>query len=152
MLFPYSVTISEDPSSGDYFVFRRPELPIRLIGPRGSEDLVALVDTGADRTIFPLGSAARLGIETFLSPGAGANDVSGRPIELLAGEAVLELEREGELIRWHELVWFHDFPLSNDAVILGHAGFLDYFTAEFDGKLGVLSLTPNDDLPSADFE
>jgi hypothetical protein len=33
------------------------------------------------------------------------------------------------------------------AVILGHAGFLDYFEATFDGKLGTLSLRANDDLP-----
>jgi hypothetical protein len=32
-------------------------------------------------------------------------------------------------------------------VILGHDGFLDYFTATFDGKAGTLTLLPNDELP-----
>ena len=39
----------------------------------------------------------------------------------------------------------HDYIL-----ILGHSGFLDYFTANFDGENGILTLTPNAELPIAD--
>ena len=33
-------------------------------------------------------------------------------------------------------------------MILGHAGFLDYFTATFDGNSGTLTLIANDELPA----
>ena len=33
-------------------------------------------------------------------------------------------------------------------IILGHTGFLEYFTATFDGKFGALTLVPNDELPA----
>ena len=33
--------------------------------------------------------------------------------------------------------------------VVGSSGFLDYFTATFDGKAGHLTLVPNEDLPAA---
>ena len=49
---------------------------------------------------------------------------------------------------WNTPVCFFEFPTANEeTVILGHAGFLDYFTATFDGKLGIVTLIPNDDFP-----
>jgi hypothetical protein len=47
------------------------------------------------------------------------------------------------------LICFYDFASSQDeTVILGHAGFLDYFTATFEGRSAIVTLTANDDLPS----
>jgi hypothetical protein len=37
---------------------------------------------------------------------------------------------------------------SQETLILGHQGFLDYFTASFDGDECALELTPNRHLPT----
>ena len=51
-----------------------------------------------------------------------------------------------EQLRLH----FADFPGNSEkAVILGHKGFLDYFTATFDGEGLCRLLEPNDSLPIA---
>ena len=54
------------------------------------------------------------------------------------------------VIRWRTRLYFADFPGDNEkAVILGHEGFLDFFTATFIGEDCVLELEPNDGIPAA---
>jgi hypothetical protein len=68
----------------------------------------------------------------------------------LAGTVVLQLESDGVIVRWQSLVNFYDFDSPElETVILGHAGFLEFFTATFDGRDGILTLTPNDEIPNA---
>jgi hypothetical protein len=63
---------------------------------------------------------------------------------------VLELSQPGAAIRWRTRLYFADFPDdSEQAVILGHEGFLDYFTATFDGERCFVELEPNDMIPGA---
>jgi hypothetical protein len=62
---------------------------------------------------------------------------------------ILKLQSVEESLTWKTTVFFHDFAAAEDeTVILGHLGFLEYFTAVFDGKLATLALTPNDELPT----
>ena len=69
-------------------------------------------------------------------------------ISLLFGDVELELEEQQERVRWKSRVQFYDFANPEDeTLILGHAGFLDYFSAMFDGEKGLLSLTSNSTLP-----
>ena len=45
-------------------------------------------------------------------------------------------------------MYFAEFPdASERAVVLGHEGFLDYFTATFFGEDCVLELIPNQGIP-----
>jgi hypothetical protein len=68
MIYPYSSAISADPQTGDFLVMHRPEIPIRISGPKGSVTLVGLVVTGAEFTLFPESITNQLGIE--LQPSA----------------------------------------------------------------------------------
>lgn len=62
-----------------------PALPIGLIGPRGQEDLLAIVDTGAAYSLFDGNRAAAIGLDLM----------SGIPIRLggLAGSLLARLHR-----------------------------------------------------------
>jgi hypothetical protein len=148
MKFAYTTAICGVTVDGDYLCLLRPEVPVSIVGPAGQMTLTALVDTGSDRTIFPKSVATRLQIATEIDDGPPAKAFGGHDVQLLVGEALLELKSEGESITWRSTVWFFDFPAGDDeAVVLGHAGFLDYFTATFDGLEAVLTLEPNRELP-----
>jgi hypothetical protein len=80
--------------------------------------------------------------------GATASVFGGARVQLLEGNATLRLQSGHEAIEWKALVCFFTFSSSEDeTVILGHAGFLDYFTATFDAQSAILSLLPNQELP-----
>ena len=72
-------------------------------------------------------------------------------MHLSVGEVTRTLQAQGEEVRWATEVCFFEFPdLDEESLVLGHSGFLDYFSATFDGKSGTLTLEPNDELPVAD--
>jgi predicted aspartyl protease len=149
MKFAYSSIISAEDGTGDFVLLHRPEVPVTVSGPNGSASYIALVDTGSDNTIFPKSVADYLGISLKESTGPAASVFGGQRVELLTGEVVLTLEADGESVNWKALVCFFDFATADqETVILGHAGFLDYFTAVFDGQEGTLTLFPNTDLPN----
>jgi len=148
MKFPYTLNIVPSIETGDEIVLLRPEVPLRVYGSTGHIDLLALVDTGADSSVFPLSIARDLGIETTRGTGPGATAFGGQRIALSFADVVLELSQDDTDIRWLARVHFADFPDGNEtAVIVGHEGFLDYFTATFIGAECVLDLQPNDDIP-----
>jgi len=65
------------------------------------------------------------------------------------GIVVLALTAEGQSCQWTATAQFFDFATTEEEmIILGHTGFLEYFTATFDGKFGALTLVPNDELPA----
>jgi len=149
MRFPYTLCIVPSIDSGEEIVLLRPEIPIRVHGPAAHADVLALVDTGADNSIFPLSVAEDLGIKTTRGKGPGATAYGGQQIALSFAEVVLELSQHGLVIRWRTRFYFADFPDDAEkAVILGHEGFLDYFTATFDGEGCFVELQPNDLIPS----
>jgi hypothetical protein len=46
-------------------------------------------------------------------------------------------------------VQFFEFPTADEeSLILGHAGFLDFFVATFDGYGATLTLTANEQMPA----
>jgi predicted aspartyl protease len=59
MKFPYSTVILAASDNGHFFAFRRPEIPVWISGRAGRAEVVGLVDTGSDKTIFPGRSAMR---------------------------------------------------------------------------------------------
>jgi hypothetical protein len=146
MRFPYTLHIVPSIDTGDEIVLLRPEIPLRVYGPVGHIDVLALVDTGADNSILPLSVAADLGMETTPGKGPPATAFGGQRISLSFAEVVLELSQDGNVVRWRARLYFADFP-NEKAVVLGHEGFLDYFTATFIGEDCVLDLEPNDSIP-----
>jgi hypothetical protein len=81
--------------TGEEIVLLRPEVPIHLYGPAGTVEVVALVDTGADNSIFPLSIARDLGIETTEGKGPAATAFGGQQIALSFADVVLELSQAG---------------------------------------------------------
>ena len=148
MNFLYQAFITREPETGEPNMILRPIIPVRVHGRTGFGHYAALVDTGADNTILPKRIADDLGIELRAGHGPNATAFGGQSIPLLFGDVELELEEESERVRWSARVLFHDFLNPEDeTLILGHAGFLDYFSALFDGEQGQLSLDPNSTLP-----
>lgn len=62
--------------------------------------------------------------------------------------AAHDVHADGNL-RWSAREFFVADDTSQETLILGHQGFLDYFTASFDGEQCLLDLQPNPQLPMA---
>ncbi len=153
MRFPYSVNIGPaetgDAVSGDAIAILRPEVLVLIHGPTGAESHYALVDTGADNTILPSSVAERLGISMTNCRGPEARAFGGQKIALTYADIVLELTDDNSCIRWQARAFFAESASeSEDMVILGHQGFLDFFTATFDGEDCSVSVEPNSTLPT----
>lgn len=77
----------------------------------------------------------------------------GQKLSMQFGDVEIEVAQGGERFRWTARVQFFEFSSPGDeSLVLGHAGFLDYFTATFDGARSELILVPNEDLPTASTE
>lgn len=148
MRFDYSAILSSAPDIGDAVVIFRPEVRIRVHGPNGAGDFLALVDTGADNTILPEAIANDLGIPLKAGTGPAATAFGGQAIALSYADVELELMHADGDLRWSARVFFVADDTNQETLILGHQGFLDYFTATFDGENCVLELKPNPHLPS----
>ena len=128
-------------------VIFRPEVRIKVHGPKGSADFLALVDTGADNTILPESIARNLGIALIAYKGPAATAFGGQEITLSYADVELELVHADETLRWLTRVFFVAGDTEKETLILGHQGFLDYFTAMFIGEECVLDLKANAFLP-----
>jgi len=148
MRFGYTAIVSLAPDTGNAVVIFRPEVQIRVHGPSGSADFVAPVDMGADNAILPEGIARDLGIPLRTCRGPAATAFGGQEIAMSFADVKLELGRPDGSLRWLSRVYFVPDDASQEALILGHQGFLDYFTASFDGDECALELTPNRHLPA----
>lgn len=150
MRFPYSSSIVGEDENGDALVLLRPEIRVRVIGPAGSRLLWAIVDTGADYTVLPMSVAEHCGIETFGCAVPFLRTFSGDAMETRIGEATFLLRQDGQELHWRSEVQFYEFEsASRETMVLGHAGFLDYLTATFDGLDAILTLEPSIALPIA---
>ena len=151
MRFPYSLNISPAIDTGEEIVVLRPEIPVRVHGPNGVVECFALVDSGADNSIFPIEIAHTLGIVTERGRGPAPRDFGGNEIPISFADVLLEVVDETETaIRWRARAYFAEQESSNDVVVLGHEGFLDHFTATFDGAECELRLEPTGDLPATE--
>lgn len=150
MRFAYQTHILEVGSDEDPILLARPEIPVTLVGPNGRATLIGLVDTGSDYTVFPRALALDLGIELIQSRGASASAFGGAALPLVDGVASLRIEDDEECCEWRAELSFFEFSARDEtAVILGHAGFLEFFTAVFDGDELLVALQPNQHLPPA---
>jgi hypothetical protein len=146
MLFDYQPYERVSKAEESNLIYR-PEVQVILMGSSDAIQCQALVDTGSDNTIFPRSLCEELGI-AISAETAPAKGFGGQDLPLRAGTVRLALECEQDTCHWIAPVMFFDFADPEDeTVVLGHAGFLDYFTATFDGQQKQLRLVPNDHLP-----
>ena len=116
-------------------------IPVTLIVPTRTKLAIALLDTGAEDTVFPESYAMQLGIDLTNAPTGEGQGASGIPLSLRYVNLTLRIADNNEQREWPAIVAFA--PLQNQLPLLGFAGFLQYFTACFHGDLEFVELTVN---------
>jgi hypothetical protein len=119
----------------------RPVIAVTLIGPSGSRATDALVDPGADDTVFPEQVAVDVGIDLATAPQMSGSGVGRVPLSLRFAEVILRIGTPQEQREWKAWVGFTSAKLRQP--LLGYAGFLQFFTATFHGHLEEVELTVN---------
>ena len=137
--FPYKSFPVRGTRSGSYDTLYRPIIPIRVFGPAGRDSDLGWVDTGADDTLLPDKLIGLLGISLDPADHSIIVGIAGSMMVVRYGIVDLEIPGAGGGYRWSAWVGFHAGP----KIVLGHNGFLEYFTASFNGRSRHLTLTPN---------
>jgi hypothetical protein len=120
----------------------RPVVQLSLIGPAGTWVGKAILDTGADETVFPDHIVSTLGLDLTQSPigsAIGLGFVS--PSIIRYAELKIRLTDGRGFHEWPARIGFTSAPLRTS--ILGFAGCLEFFVAAFDGNLEQVELTVN---------
>ena len=149
MKFPYVVGRARipQPSLGGGFLRPRPIVAVRVFGPSTSWLIDGHLDTAADDTVFPTWFAAVIGLD--LSQGV-EHDITlvgrGPPVRCRFFQVKLRIS-DGlrETYEWPAIVGFAAVPLRR--ALLGYAGFLQFFDADFHGADHEVTLTPNRSFP-----
>lgn len=149
MKFRYRIDVARSPETGDPELLARPIVPIHVVGRRRSGTYWALVDTGSDKSVFPLSVATDLDIELSEGRGPGLTAFGGQNLTVQFGTVDASLSDGRETCRWMLKAQFvaSDSP-EEEVVLLGQDGFLEYFLAVFDGPMAELTLVPTDDFPA----
>ncbi len=147
MIFSYrQYRTKPTPTTGD--ILFRPEVSVRFIGPSGEKVILALVDPGSDDSIFPLSIGSLIGVNLDPTKKWRVEGIAGQQVELVPGKVDLELQGSGQIFRWSITMGFIAFDKpENEVAVLGHAGFLNFFSATFDGLNHSLELVPNSNFP-----
>jgi len=134
------------PSLGVQQVRHRPVIPVLLTGTATPQLRDGLLDTGADDTVFTDAVATALGVNLS---GAEQRSISlaGRPQPVTCRYAFIELRiTDGtETFVWQATVGFVAARLHYS--LLGQAGFLQFFSTDFDGENHTVMLTPKPSFP-----
>ena len=141
--YAYTGIVLPQPSAalGGRSTLSRPLISITLIGPGGTQLLDGLIDSGADGILVPDDVVAKIGIDlttatTETTRGIGGSQVTARYVDV-----TLRIAAQNERREWSALVGFA--PIGRRNAILGHAGFLQYFTTVLHGDLEIVELTVN---------
>jgi hypothetical protein len=118
-------------------------LAVRLTGPRHSVARDGLLDTGSDDTVFPDAVAAAVGIDLTQAPEFSLNLAARGLVQCRYAIVSLLISDGRETFEWSAIVGFVSVPLLFP--LLGHAGFLQFFDAEFRGADHEVILMPNRD-------
>lgn len=130
------------PALGGATLVPRPILAVRISGPSGARLRDGLLDTGADETIVDPSVAPLIGLNLSQAPEREINLVGrGRircryaPVQLRISDGI------AETYEWDTVVGFAPFPILRG--LLGFAGFLQFFNADFRGADQEVVLLPN---------
>lgn len=149
MKVPYLVgrARAPQPSLGGSLLRPRPIMAVRILGPGRSFLRDGLLDTGSDDSMFPAWLAPVIGLDLA--------NAELRTIELAAGRHIVDCRYASVRLRisggaretyeWPAVVGFITQPISRPLLV--HAGFLQYFDAEFRGSDREVILTPNASFP-----
>jgi hypothetical protein len=128
-------------SLGGRFVRPRPVVTVTVVGPAGSWPESALLDTAADDTVFHESLARRAGIDLTGAPTGVATAAGLAGATLAYVQVHMRLTDGKEYREWPAWVGFTSaflaFPL------LGFAGCLPFFSANYFGDREEVELTVN---------
>ena len=152
MKFPYRWYATEPAwTAGDSAEQFRPEIPLRIIGPKGTEHVLGLLDTGADDTFIPQSIGERIGVVLDGNATWSVTGVAAQEVAAVGDHVTFEVSDGNETYRWQARVGVLQriAPQAEPTVILGRVGFLEFFDAEFRGEACDVLLMPNDNLGRA---
>jgi hypothetical protein len=124
----------------------RPLVPVTILGPTARRRFFprALLDPGADDTVFPLAIAGLVGVA--LRPDSGhVLRWRGQGYALRFADVSLELSDGVEVWRWSAVIGLSPAPLRYP--ILGLAGCLQFMDARFLGESRIAQLEANRSFP-----
>ncbi len=119
----------------------RPIIAISLAGPSDTAVEEGLLDTGADDTVFPELVAAQIGIDLTGAPARMGTGVGGAAVPVRYAQVLLRLTDGQEFREWPAWVAFTPVPMVRG--LLGFAGCLQFFSANFLGDREEVELTVN---------
>ena len=146
-----SIHADSDSSAGAKFgriaiVRHRPVIAVLVSGASKQRMRDRLLDTGADDTVFSDTVAKAAGIDLSKAEHRFVA-LAGRPQALSCyyAQVILRISDGIEAYEWPATVGFVAGKLQYS--LLGQAGFLQFFSAEFDGEGHVVPLTPKPCFP-----
>jgi hypothetical protein len=148
MKVPYEPTPIRAVGTRDPVLIYWPMIQVRIIGPRGNVRLFGRIDTGADDSLFPEAIADELGVEFPRGQYEALRLPGGGVTAAWYSEVDLEIRGPEGPYRWAALVGFHQ----GNSTLLGLAGFLEWFTAIFDGRNRELTLRYTGSAPQPRYE
>lgn len=119
----------------------KPILGVTVVGPTHSRHREGLLDTGADDTVFPESLAPPLGIDLTNAPLGEARTANRARVAVRYALVHLRITDGIEQRDWPAWVGFTPAPLGQP--LLGFAGFLQFFSANFHGDREQVELTVN---------
>jgi hypothetical protein len=143
MLFPYFSVFIGRPlvSLGGRTARSLPLVPVTLIGPSGTIVDRARLDSGADDTISRDSDAIKADIDLSHAPGMIGLGVGGALSSVRYAQVRLRLTDGKEFREWPAWVGFTAAPIRQP--LLGIAGCLEFFDADFRGELEEVDLRTN---------
>jgi hypothetical protein len=119
----------------------RPLIPVTIIGPSATRFFPrALLDPGADDTVFPFSLVGLLGVTLRPDTGHGLR-WRGQPFALRFGDVDLELSDGPNVWRWPAVIAFSLASIRYP--ILGICGCVEFFDARFRGADRIVELETN---------
>lgn len=121
----------------------RPLVPVRIIGPTGKSHSFssALLDPGSDDTIFPSTVIPAIDAIVRFDPGHRIR-WRGQIHSMQFSDVELELtDQSGITCRWPAVISFSPAPIGYP--LLGNAGCLEFFDANFRGAGKIVELKTN---------
>lgn len=148
MKFPYLAVATKQPvpSLGGRQVRHRPVIAVLLGGTTSPQLRDGLLDTGADDTVFSDAVASALGVDLSLAEKRSIA-LAGRPQPVICRYVQVQIRiSDGiETFEWPSTVGFVAARLHY--ALLGQAGFLQFFSSDFDGDAHFVTLTPKPSFP-----
>lgn len=133
-------------SLGGRWVRPRPIVGVTLIGPKDSRYREGPLDSAADDTVFPERLAGQIGVDLTNAPTGIAQVVGGMKVSLRYAQVSLRITDGHELREWPAWVGFSP---AVGRPLLGFAGFLQFFQADFHGDLEFVELQVNQLYPGS---